>query len=634
MKGGGGGGSYVFPAKRRWRGLVIAVLGLVLLSMLVPLVFLLGLHNGFHSTGYTSQQRKGVDQSRQVDELIKMLEPSLSKDFIKKDVMEPKNETPEKSAVQAGQYKVAGIRVPPSVLLKPTPSVDEPKGSPMPPSVIQKSHPRINGTRISSVPEVIKNKKAVDDEIMAYCDLKYGSYCLWRREHREEMKDSVVKKLKDQLFVARAYYPSIAKLRAQEKFSREMKQNIQDLERVLSESSTDSDLPAEIEKKSQRMKAVITRAKSLIADCNNVYKKLAQLADMTEDEANFHMKQSAFLFQLAVQTMPKSFHCLSMQLTLEYFQSPSVDTELMLTEKYLDPALHHYVIFSNNVLSSAVVINSTVMHAKESGNLVFHVLTDGQNYFAMKVWFFRNTYKEATVQVLNIEDLNLTFHDKKTPLSFSLEFRVSFHNINNSAEFRTRTEYISVFSHSHYLLPEIFQNLKKIVVLSDDTVVQQDLSALWDLGMDGKVNGAMQFCSVKLGQVKKFLGHYGFNGNSCAWMSGLNVIDLVHWRELDLTNTYWRLVKELSIQDEVTASLWASLLTFQDQVYALDGMWAQSGLGHDYNLDLNAVKSAAVLHYNGNMKPWLDLGIPRYRAFWKKFLNREDQFLSQCNINT
>lgn len=55
MKSGGGGmgvvPSYGVPAKRRWRGFVIAVLGLVILSMLVPLVFLLGLHNGFHSSG-------------------------------------------------------------------------------------------------------------------------------------------------------------------------------------------------------------------------------------------------------------------------------------------------------------------------------------------------------------------------------------------------------------------------------------------------------------------------------------------------------------------------------------------------------------------------------------------------------
>ncbi|XP_042494095.1 uncharacterized protein LOC122073567 isoform X1 [Macadamia integrifolia] len=54
MKGGGGGS---LPAKRAWRGLGVAVLGLVILSMLVPLVFLLGLHNGFHTTGYVTEDR-------------------------------------------------------------------------------------------------------------------------------------------------------------------------------------------------------------------------------------------------------------------------------------------------------------------------------------------------------------------------------------------------------------------------------------------------------------------------------------------------------------------------------------------------------------------------------------------------
>lgn len=49
MKGAAGGSSYNLSAKRRWKGLAIAVLGLVFLSMLVPLVFLLGLHSGFHS---------------------------------------------------------------------------------------------------------------------------------------------------------------------------------------------------------------------------------------------------------------------------------------------------------------------------------------------------------------------------------------------------------------------------------------------------------------------------------------------------------------------------------------------------------------------------------------------------------
>lgn len=50
---GGGGSTYSLPAKRRWR-LVIGVFVLVMLSMLVPFVFLLGFHNNFHSTGSVS----------------------------------------------------------------------------------------------------------------------------------------------------------------------------------------------------------------------------------------------------------------------------------------------------------------------------------------------------------------------------------------------------------------------------------------------------------------------------------------------------------------------------------------------------------------------------------------------------
>ena len=114
------------------------------------------------------------------------------------------------------------------------------------------------------------------------------------------------------------------------------------------------------------MEATITKAKSFPLECSNVDKKFRQLFDMTEDEADFHMKQSAFLFQLAVQTMPKSLHCLSMQLTVEYFRIDSTNLELSQAEKYADPTLNHYIIFSNNILASSVVINSTVSHAKVS----------------------------------------------------------------------------------------------------------------------------------------------------------------------------------------------------------------------------------------------------------------------------
>ncbi|KHN04562.1 Putative galacturonosyltransferase 7 [Glycine soja] len=77
----------------------------------------------------------------------------------------------------------------------------------------------------------------------------------------------------------------------------------------------------------------------------------------------------------------------------------------------------------------------------------------------------------------------------------------------------------------------------------------------------------------------------------------------------------------------------ASLLTFENEIYPLNESWVVSGLGHDYTIDTQPINTASVLHYNGKMKPWLDLGIPQYKSYWKKFLNKEDQLLrwnSQC----
>lgn len=637
MKGGIGG---ALSAKRRWKGLVVAVLGLVFLSLLVPLVFLLGLHNGFHSSGYTTSQQsfasgglriygrhstakignqsKG-DELTHVDDLLQRLEPTLPKDFGGNIVVgEAENKTGGSPLLD---------RLPKERLGANSTSIGD---------LTKKKHStdvgdfvnRKQSTDVGATPAVTENIKGID-EGEKLCELKFGSYCLWRRNHKEKADDFTVRKMKDLLYVARAYYPSIAKLPALDKLSHEMKQNIQDFERVLSVTTVDKDLPPLVDQKLTKMEAVISQAKACPVDCSNVDKKFRQLVDLTEDEATFHMRQSAFLYQLAVQTMPKSHHCLSMRLTVEYFRNPPPDIDQSLAERHLNPDLHHFVIFSSNVLASSAVINSTVTHGKESKTQVFHVVTDRQNYFAMKLWFSRNKYMEATVEVLNIEDHKLKNNKASTSIHLSLpeEYRVSFHKVDRPPT----TEYLSVFSHSHYLLPEIFPSLKKVVVLDDDIIVQRDLSVLWGINMDGKVNGAVQCCSVRLIQLRKLFADKRLDEKSCAWMSGLNVIDLVRWREQDISGRYLKLVTEMNSEEAV--ALRASLLTFQGEVYALDDKWVLSGLGHKYGVDIEAVKNARVLHFNGNMKPWLELGIRDYTVFWRKFLNQENQFLSDCNIN-
>lgn len=472
------------------------------------------------------------------------------------------------------------------------------------------------------------------------CELEYGSYCLWSVEHKEEMKDAVVKRLKDQLFMARAHYPSIAKLKHQERFTRELKQNIQEHERMLSDIIADADLPPFFGKKLEKMEHIIERVKSCEVGCSNVERKLRQLLDITEDEAYFHTRQSAFLYHLGVQTMPKTHHCLSMRLTVEYFKSASLHRKLLNEQTLEDPAFFHYVMFSRNVLAASTTINSTAMNSKDSGSVIFHLFTDKQNFYTMKHWFDRNSYLEAIVHVINIED-----HHKLSKNAGSIErqqlwpteeFRVMFRNHSEPFQRQMKTEYISVFGHSHFLLPDLLPNLNRVVVLDDDLVVQKDLSSLWSLGMGDKVIGAVQFCGVRLGQLKAYIEEQNFNTDSCVWFSGLNVIELEKWRDLGITSLHGQLLEKVQQDSSVSHRLEAlskGLLAFQDLIYPLEDSWVQSGLGYDYGISRVDIEKAATLHYNGVMKPWLDLGIHDYKSYWRKYMTNGERFMAECNIH-
>jgi alpha-1,4-galacturonosyltransferase len=117
-------------------------------------------------------------------------------------------------------------------------------------------------------------------------------------------------------------------------------------------------------KKLEKMEHVIERAKSCGIACPSVERKLRQLFDITEDEAYFHTRQSARLYHLGAQTMPKTHHCLNMRLTVEYFKSASIHMDQLNDQKLESPSFNNYVIFSQNVLAASTTINSTVTNSK------------------------------------------------------------------------------------------------------------------------------------------------------------------------------------------------------------------------------------------------------------------------------
>ncbi|KAF8652492.1 hypothetical protein HU200_062827 [Digitaria exilis] len=645
----------LLPPKRRCTTLAAAVPALVVCSILLPLVFLLGLHR----PGYGSEERAAVvittelagvgARNKQHLENGGAMKHKLLKDVSKKKTSRSNGVSPGKPS----REKSKNLAVKSKAKLKGFFSLIDLNNDTfnVPGLHTPKKYKRKDLSWRSGVTNSLfiydtavngkenHGQETVHEGNPKSCEHEYGSYCIWSTEHREVMKDAIVKRLKDQLFIARAHYPSIAKLKQHEIFTRELKQSIQEHERMLSDTITDNDLPPIFAKKLEKMEQTIQRAKSCEVGCSNVERKLRQLLDITEDEAYFHTRQSAFLYHLGVQTMPKTHHCLNMRLTLEYFKSRSTHIEID-QQKLERPTLQHYVIFSRNILAVSTTINSTVLNSQDSGSIVFHLFTDAQNFYAMKHWFDRNSYLEATVHVTNIED-----HQKIPKDADSLEmeqiwpseeFRVTIRNYSEPPQRQMRTEYISVFGHSQYLLPDLLPSLNRVVVLDDDLVVQKDLSYLWNLDMDGKVIGAIQFCGVTLGQLRSYIAEHSFNSDACVWLSGLNVIELEKWRDLRVTSMYDQSLQKLQMERLASKRLKAlpvGILAFQDLIYPLEESWVQSGLGHNYGISQYDIEKAATLHYNGVMKPWLDLGIHDYKSYWRKYMATGEKFMTECNIH-
>lgn len=125
------------------------------------------------------------------------------------------------------------------------------------------------------------------------------------------------------------------------------------------------------------MEQLLAKGKQIQDDCSAVIKKLRAMLHSTEEQLRVHKKQTLFLTQLAAKTLPKGLHCLPLRLSTEYYSLSPSQQQFPNQEKLEDPKLYHYALFSDNILAAAVVVNSTVIHAKVNfliGNLLINYI--------------------------------------------------------------------------------------------------------------------------------------------------------------------------------------------------------------------------------------------------------------------
>ncbi|KAI9122687.1 hypothetical protein K1719_006527 [Acacia pycnantha] len=416
--------------------------------------------------------------------------------------------------------------------------------------------------------------------------------------------DTRVRQLKDQLVRAKVYL-SLPAVKNNPHLTRELRLRVKEVSRTLGDATKDSDLPKNANERMKAMEQSLMKGTQVQDDCAAVVKKLRAMIHSTEEQLRAHKKQTLFLTQLTAKTLPK-----------------------------------------DNILATAVVVNSTVSNAKHPSKHVIHIVTDRLNYAAMRMWFLANPPGRATIQVQNIEEftwLNASYSPvlKQLGSPSMIDYYFKAHRDTSDSNLKFRNpKYLSILNHLRFYLPEIFPKLNKVLFLDDDLVVQKDLSGLWSIDLKGNVNGAVETCGESFHRFDRYLNFSNpliaknFDPRACGWAYGMNVFDLAEWKRQNITEVYhnWQKLNH-DRQLWKLGTLPPGLITFWKRTFSLNRGWHILGLGYNPNVNQREIERSAVLHYNGNMKPWLEISIPKYRNYWSKYVNYDHLFLRECNIN-
>lgn len=189
---------------------------------------------------------------------------------------------------------------------------------------------------------------------------------------------------------------------------------------------------------------------------------------------------------------------------------------------------------------------------------------------------------------------------KKRFSNFSIEFiNINTDIIANKIDYRNNGDYITISTYNRFLIPDLQPNLKKVLYLDVDIIVNGDISNLYDIDLENYSLGAIWEKSAEQVENKARKEYLKLNSEHKYFNAGVLLIDIQKWKNEN--------IKDKLFNIENTQR---NILKFADQdilnIYYNNNYKV---IANEYNwLNLDSIILPdfipVIRHFNGNIKPW------------------------------
>jgi lipopolysaccharide biosynthesis glycosyltransferase len=266
--------------------------------------------------------------------------------------------------------------------------------------------------------------------------------------------------------------------------------------------------------------------------------------------------------------------------------------------------------------SLLVAIYSTVENTRFPNRLVFLIFTSPgfkeQLKRTLACYFDQHPKRFFTISIVELDTTFVT---------------------NRLSQWLLRSERLaSSFNLARFYIDQLVpHNVKKVLFVDPDVVVQGDITELFDTALqDGtqrivaavaKRGGLALYLNFNVSYVAQ-----NFDPKTQVFNAGVMVLDIEGWRRNNISRQleHWlELNYHLHIFNLVTNP--PLVLTFRDRWEPLDPLWNVDGLGWKvpegrYAAFGELVRTKAkLLHWSGPKKPWAEGGIPAYVPLWTRY---------------